>query len=259
MTARNAVSLAAIAGLALASLATAGNYTSYFGEDLNLAGQGTSLFGQALPNTRAAQTQFLNRLSGNSIESFETFSDGAQASPINLSFTGSAGTLGASLSGSPLEIRSGESFFGDFATHGNKYLFSSVQAGSTNTFTIQFSEAIAAFGFVGTDIGDIGAILTVELANGGTTTINVGNSTSGPNGEFITGSALFFGVIAEDAASLFTSLRFEFASPAFDSFGFDEMTIGDIRQVGPIIPLPTGGAMALAGLTALGVWRRRLD
>lgn len=250
------MSCMSLAAATLCGAAFAGNYTSYFGEDLNFAGQGTSLFGQTLTNTRAAQTQFLNRLDGNSVEGFESFGLGAQASPIPLSFLGSAGTIGASLSGSPLEIRSGAAFTGDFASEGSQYLFSSVQGGSVNSFTINFDQAVAAFGFVGTDIGDIGAVLTLELANGGTTQVAVGNSIAGPNGEFISGSALFFGIVAEDLASLFTSIRFDFASPEFDSFGFDEMTVGDIDQVNPI-PLPTAGALGLMGITAIGARRRR--
>jgi hypothetical protein len=240
------MSIGTIAAASLCAAATAGNYTSYFGEDLNFGGQGTSLFGQTLTNTRAAQNQFLNRLDGNSVEGFESFGLGAQASPIALSFLGSAGTIGASLSGSPLEVRAGAGIAGDFATEGNQYLFSSVAAGSVNSFTINFDQAVAAFGFVGSDIGDIGAVLTLELANGGTTQINVGNSIAGPNGEFITGSALFFGLVAEDMASLFTSIRFD----------FDEMTVGDMEQVNPI-PLPTAGALGLMGITAIGARRRR--
>ena len=107
MTTRNTLSIAAIAGLALSSLATAGNYTSYFGEDLNLAGQGR-VCSASRCRTRGPRRVVPQPPEREQHRVSETFSDGAQASPINLSFTGSAGNIGASLSGSPLEIRSGE-------------------------------------------------------------------------------------------------------------------------------------------------------
>lgn len=48
-----------------------------------------------------------------------------------------------------------------------------------------------------------------------------------------------------------------YGSSAFDPDPLYAVALGDLVTLGQVIPLPTGGAMALAGLTILGVQRRR--
>lgn len=238
---------AALAVAALAGVASAFPVTTFLGEDLT-----TSVPFGTLTNTRAAQTSFLNNLSGVSTESFETQTLGA-AGPFNLSFQGSAGTIGATASGTGISIQDDAFGLGQiYATDGDQYLFASTD--STGGLTLTFDTPVAAFGFTATDLSDQGASVVLNLDNGTTTTVPLGN-TVGSAGS-TDGSALFFGVIAQGTAT-FTSVTFQIASGgAFDSFGFDELTVGDTDQVS-LVPLPTGAGLAGLGLAFVGTRRRR--
>ncbi|MCH7793341.1 MAG: hypothetical protein IID31_13805 [Planctomycetes bacterium] len=115
-----------------------------------------------------------------------------------------------------------------------------------------FSSSIAAFGFYGTDIGDFGATLTLNLVGGGNAVLNVGNTTG--SGGSTNGSLLFYGFISQNAAHDIMGITFE-ASNTSDFFGFDDMIVASREQ---IIPLPTGAAMAMVGIGAIGLRRKRV-
>lgn len=201
----------------------------YYGEDLNP--------GASTANSDAANTAFLNALTGVGTENFETFSVGSN-SPLSIDF-GLAGT--ATLTGTG-EILSGD-YFGRFATSGTKYW------NTNESFVIEFSQAISAFGFYGTDIGDIGGQITMEFQSGATTTLrNVGNTTGAPDG-----SLLYWGII--DEANPFTRITFGNTNNS-DVFGFDDMTIGLRSQVvGNTIPEPS--ILAIFGLALMGLRLRK--
>src|SRR5690606_11018247 len=111
--------------------------TIFFGENLR---PNLSVTGDPVD----ARNAFLAGLTGVGNEDFEGFSTGT-AAPINLSFPGSSGAIGATLSGDG-RIQ-GSASVGRFATSCTKYWDMSAQ------FDLTFTTAISAFGFYGTDIG----------------------------------------------------------------------------------------------------------
>lgn len=238
-TSIKSLAAAAIAVIAIASAGSASAQTIYFGENLN-----PSQSASGAPVT--ARNAFLSSLSGVSTEGFETFSQGI--SPSSLSFNGSAGTISASFSSNSGFICAvnGCGGLGRFATEGTNYF------DVASTFTAVFSSSIAAFGFYGTDIGDINGQLTIELMRnaGASTFLTVSNTLGAPDG-----SLLFYGVI--DKLNPFDGVRFGNTATGFDYFGFDQLTIGDVAQVTPSVPEPSTWAMMIAGFGMVGFAARR--
>jgi hypothetical protein len=213
--------------------------TIYTGEDLGL-GEYTRL--PTWPNADAAQTSFLSALIGVGTESFEGFADGTTP-PLVLNFSG-AGT--ATLTGANMEVErvtSGTNGYGRYPTDGDQYL-----EGSTASFDIVFSAPVAAFGFMGTDIGDFQGQVTVQTVNGGPQNYTVPHTIGGAGG-----SVLFWGII--DTDNLFTSVSIGNTGAGVDYFGFDEMTIGSLEQV--IIPAPGAILLGSIGVGLVGWLRRR--
>lgn len=240
--------IASIVGLGVvAGGAAAFPVTTFLGEDLT-----TNVPFGTLTNTRAAQADFLSNLDGVSTESFETQALGSSG-PFNLSFQGSAGTIGATASGSGISIQDDVFGIGQiYATDGDQYLFASTD--TSGGLSLTFDTPVAAFGFTATDLSDRGATVVLNLSNGTSTIVPLGNTVG--SGASTDGSALFFGVIAL-GGNTFTSVEFQITGgDSFDSFGFDELTVGDFDQVS-LVPLPTGAGLAALGLAIVGVRRRR--
>lgn len=228
---RNAALLALSAGAALLA-APLQAQTVYFGE--NTAPAGTV---SGAPAT--AQASFLGQLSGVSVENFDGFALGS--SPPTLTFTGSAGLITANLAGGGTISAGGA---GRFPTSG-------AQLYETNSnFSAAFSTSIAAFGFYATDIGDFSGQLSITLIRGMTEqTFLVPHTVGAPNS-----SLLFFGII--DTANPFDGVRFS-TTTGDDFFGFDDMIVGDVRQVTGGVPEPGTWAMMLLGFGAMGFSIRR--
>jgi hypothetical protein len=226
--------------------------TEYFGEDLN-SGESTRL--ASWPNAAAAEAEFLSRLSGVGTEDFESFAGGATA-PLSVDF-GAAGNATIYGDGVIVDLPSGLAS-GRYPTSGDNFWE------ATQTFYIEFTEPIAAFGFYATDIGDYSGQVVVELVNGGNRTYTIPNSISNPGG-----SVLFYGVIEDDPGLQFTRVNFGNTAAGTDYFGFDDFTIGTLEQIMPsvggtayptnklLLVLPWIGLAAVVGTTSLIVLRRR--
>jgi hypothetical protein len=218
--------------------------TVYFGENQNPAG-----LVSGAPVT--ARTQFLSTLSGVSSQGFEGFATGT-SSPLSLDFTGSGGnTLNATITGAG-NIQDLSGGVGRFNTTpgGSKWWEVS------GAFTVGFASAISAFGFYGTDIGDFNGQVTLDLLDttGGHTLLTVQNTMNGANS-----SLLFWGFV--DSAKSYSQITFGNTNSGTDFFGFDDMVIGDIRQVCTAncgtVPEPTSLALVGLGLFAAGVTARK--
>jgi hypothetical protein len=235
---------AAAATLCLASAATAAPFT-FFGENTS---PGATVTGDPV----TARANFLATLSGGvGTETFDSLSEGT-SNPA-LSFPGSTGNITATLNGSGSVTDFGGSA-GRFPTSGGNWY----ETGGGGDFSISFSSGISAFGFYGTDIGDIGNSLTLRMtkvSDGTTVDVAVGNST----GSSINGSLLFFGFVDTDEA--YSSIQFINAPGGGDVFGFDDMTVGDVTQIvnppSGEVPLPAGGVLLLSALGGAAFLRRK--
>lgn len=246
------LSLAFVGAAALmASTVTQASIINFFGEDLNNSAY-TPL--ASTPNANAAAASFLSNLSGVGTETFEGFAAGTSA-PLNLTFPGAGTATLAGGNGNVASTTPGTTnTYGRYAISGSHYW--EVTAGGGGDFTVNFSQAIAAFGFYGIDIGDFGGQITLGLANGASTIVTV-NNTVGSNGN-TDGSVLFQGIIGTTASDLFTSVTFNTTTGQGDVFAFDNLTIGSLEQVthGRV---PVTGVLPLMGLAigAMTLIRRK--
>lgn len=237
-------------GLTMAATPLSAATFVYQGQDIN---PGPGAAAPSNPNSDAAAANFFAALSGTSTESFEGFTAGTSA-PLSLSFTGSAGTLGATLTGSGdvrNNPRSAPSGSGQFATDGSQYY-----AVDSSNFQITFDSSIAAFGFYATDLEDLEDIdIILNLVGGGSETYNLEALFGPPAGAFLaSGSVHFLGFI--NTATPFSSVTFGGAGASSDILAFDFMTIGDIGQVtNPpgAVPEPATWAMMLLGFFGIGL------
>ena len=151
------MSVAALTAVsAFATTAEAVEYTIYFGEDPGI-GETTPL--ASFPDATTAANNFLATIVDAGVEDFESYAPG-MVSPLAIDF-GTAGTATLVGSGQIAEVAPGTTNgFGRYPTSGTKFWE------GTNPFSIQFSEAVAAFGFFGIDMGDFDGQVTLELANG---------------------------------------------------------------------------------------------
>ena len=204
----------------------------------------------------AARTAFLSTLD-NTVQSFgfERPINAGAGPTLGTTFAGSAGAITASLVGNAGQVVVGASIAVRFNTTAGGSQYWQVDSTSSGSFSINFSRSISAFGFYGTDIGDFGGQLSLDLtrsADGVIETLVVRPSNSGPN--IASGSLLFFGFADQNSEYSRITFRSTGTASEADFFGFDDLVVADKGQI-RIPPPPTGipepGSLALAGLALL--------
>ena len=224
----------------------------YKGYDAN-PGPGPSL--ATNPNSTTAGNSFKSQLTGVSTEGFESFDTGT-AAPLNLTFAGTAGTLLATLNGPGLvqsATRASPTGTGQYATAGIRYFEIDDAA-----FTINFALPVAAFGYFGADLETPSRInITLNYAAGGSRVYNLETLFGYTAASYLPGTSFlpsggihFLGFI--DNANPFSSIVFNGAGAGGDIWAFDQMTIGESRQITSIVPELTTWAMMIGGLGAIG-------
>lgn len=228
------IAAALIAGSAAAAPVT------FFGEDVNLAGDPV----QPAPiQSSAARNAFFAHLTGVGTESFEGFPTGEEAI-LTAPFPGAglATVMGGVVTG-------GENIAGRYPTSGEKYL------NAYSPISLQFSSPISAFGFYATDVGDFDGHLTLQLTalSGDIVSLSVPAGV-GVDGS-TTGSLLYFGFY--DLTQTYTSIFFDNGDYA-DIFGLDDFSIASASQiVASPVPEPTAWALMTTGFLLLGSALRR--
>lgn len=211
----------------------------FFGENQN---PGEAVSGAPV----TAHNAFLAGLTGVGTEEFEGFALAA-TEPLVLTFPGSSGSIGATLSGAG-QI-SVNALSGRFNTSPGGAQFWEV----SGAFQLDFSAPISAFGFYGTDIGDFTGQVTVSLWDAVTsaiTNVTINNTINGKDG-----SLLFWGFI--DSGATYDRIVFGNTAAGTDFFGFDSMTIGDAQQIRNPVPEPATVALLGLGLGGVVAVRRR--
>ncbi|WP_019503659.1 hypothetical protein [Pleurocapsa sp. PCC 7319] len=212
-------------------------------EDLNYNGLNTRA---ALNLTQQKEQQFLSNFDSSiGTEEFESFSDLTSAN-MDLSFPG-AGT--ATFSGNGVIHNITNTANPDIAydleqglypASGNQYLYTEATPNADGTFTINFSEEIAGFGFYAYDLGDWGAELSLKLYHDEQLVDTVSNLHTTQLDGSTTGSVIYVGILGElqpdDTRQVFNRVEFTTAgnnivNTNHDIFAFDNMTIATANQI----------------------------
>ena len=214
----------------------------FFGEDVNRREEGTDnsdTIRIARPNAEAAHANFLARLEGVGVETFESFAP--NSNPPTLTFGATAASLSPPLR--VMNLPTG-TFGGAYPTSGDQMLFMAV--GAPDSFRITFDSPQDAFGFFATDAEVPGNLRLQFLLADGVTTINRNVPLqAGAGGLNQTGSVLFYGRI--DASNPFLRVTILRPLNPNDGIGFDDFTIGASKSV------PEPASLVLLVSSAIGI------
>lgn len=232
----------AVSGIIVSGAVTpASAFTVFLGEDIGA----NSNIG-AIPNSIATKSSFLSNLTGSATEGFEKFNFGSSAATLKGIIGGSIQTKNSLFSGV-----SNMPYNGRFAISGSKYYEVGSKAGTTTTFT--FAKPIAAFGFYATDLENQEG-LTLQL-NDTNNTLLTFQRTAAVN---TSGSALYYGLIAQNPGETFSSITLKLASVTSakenDRFGIDNLTVATLAQLKSSAPplLGSTGTPVPEPLTIVG-------
>lgn len=186
-----------------------------------------------------AYDAFMAGLTGVGEADFEALPPGTTA-PLAVEFPGSSGTITATVAGTGAVVE-----HEPFATDGDgrfsvlggvRFWLATAPAGVEENFAVGFSQSVAAFGFWGTDPGDFGGTLVVDLLDASNAVmqsfdidvpgaLGVGGSADG--------AVFFWGLKTTVAGELFRRVRIRITGTVTaDLFGFDSFTVGDLSQAG---------------------------
>ena len=107
-------------------------------------------------------------------EDFESFADGEEA-PLEVYF-GDAETATLQGTGEIEEVPIGTNGYGRYPISGDKYWK------TNSSFSIDFTEPEAAFGFYGIDVGDFSGQLTTTYEDGSPQTVTIPHTVDSPGG-----------------------------------------------------------------------------
>eukprot|EP00968_Pinguiococcus_pyrenoidosus_P007272 scaffold482_cov247-Pinguiococcus_pyrenoidosus.AAC.21 len=219
---------------------------TFFAEDINDAGDGGVNEVPPLteaPLADAARDEFLSFITDPDTEGFEAFEEDEET-PLTIEFScGDGQSVNATITGVgrvESQIKNGQ-----YPISGLKYFRT-----RSESFEVEFTEPIAAFGFYGVDIGDVQGQLTITFITGSTLSglssiVTVDHVVDGNSG-----SVIYFGII--DTENPFQRLTFANSEGGRDVFAFDEFTIACPQQVqlsGPPSQAPSEVNLCAYGIT----------
>ena len=195
----------------------------FYGQDAGLS-KNTRLVNR--PNADAVRDRFLSHLVDVKTEDFDNYRSGCyEGLYIDFPETDTVTLYGQ---GCIRNFPTGTNGAGRYPISGNKYW------DTFSNFSIIFPEPVAALGFYASDIGDFKGNLTLTLKNDTTaTTLTIPSTPNCPD-DLVNcqdGSVLYFGVIVQTASELFTEVIFGNVGEMGDFFGFDNLSIGNIKQI----------------------------
>jgi hypothetical protein len=221
--------------IATGSATPAGAFNLFFGEDIDA---NTSISDNSLRDSNTAKDSFLSKLipTNPTTESFDSITPGFYTTIGLPNITGASisttSPTGGVSDNNPNINPDTNLNKGRFAISGSQYyeVGSTTVGGAKTTTTVTFANPIAAFGFYATDIENADGI-ALQLNDSNNTTLIRPRSAQVNT----SGSALFYGFIAQNPGETFNSVTFSLVSTETgkvnDRFSLDNLTVATSAEV----------------------------